>query len=100
MTERFLKGIITVPNIRLLGSADSVKRVGVISLDFLSADNGNISYRLETEYGILTRCGLHCAPDAHKTFGTFPKGTVRFSFSPATTEEEIDLAVSAIRILS
>ncbi len=100
LTERFLKGIITVPNIRLLGSADSVKRVGVISLDFLSADNGNISYRLETEYGILTRCGLHCAPDAHKTFGTFPKGTVRFSFSPATTEEEIDLAVSAIRTLS
>lgn len=100
LTERLIEGIKTVPNIRLLGSADASKRVGVVSLDFLAADNGEISYRLETEYGILTRCGLHCAPDAHKAFGTFPRGTVRFSFSPSTTEEEIELAVSAIRTLA
>ncbi len=99
-TERFLDSIRDISHIRLLGSRDCEQRVGVISLDFLRIDNGDISYRLENEYGILTRCGLHCAPDAHKAFGTFPKGAVRFSFSPATTESEIDLAAVAIAALA
>ncbi len=99
-TERFLDSIRDISHIRLLGSRDCEQRVGVISLDFLRIDNGDISYRLENEYGILTRCGLHCAPDAHKAFGTFPKGAVRFSFSPATTESEIDLAAAAIAALA
>ncbi len=100
LTERFLVTIRDTPHIRVLGSSDCARRVGVISLDFLRVDNGDISYRLEREYGILTRCGLHCAPDAHKAFGTFPKGTVRFSFSPATTEQEVDLTASAIADLA
>lgn len=99
-TERFLDSIRDISHIRLLGSRDCEQRVGVISLDFLRIDNGNISYRLENEYGILTRCGLHCALDAHKALGTFPKGAVRFSFSPATTESEIDLAAAAIAALA
>jgi selenocysteine lyase/cysteine desulfurase len=74
--------------------------VGVLSVDFPGKDNADVAYRLESEYGILTRCGLHCAPDAHRAFGTFPKGTVRFSFSPATAFDEIDAAVDAIRKLS
>lgn len=100
LTERFLQGIKRIPHIRLLGSSDCKERVGVISLDFRSIDNADVSYRLENEYGILTRCGLHCAPDAHKALGTFPKGTVRFSFSPATTEKEIEIAVNAIASLA
>ena len=98
--NRFQSGIRDISSIRLLGSDDMNRRVGVYSLDFLRRDNGEISYLLETEYGILTRCGLHCAPDAHRAFGTFPKGTVRFSFSPATAFDEIDAAVDAIRKLS
>ena len=52
--------------------------------------------RLSREYGVLTRCGLHCAPNAHKVCGTFPQGTVRFSFSHLNTAEEIDLALAAL----
>ncbi len=100
LMNRFQSGIRDISSIRLLGSDDINRRVGVYSLDFLRRDNGEISYLLETEYGILTRCGLHCAPDAHRAFGTFPKGTVRFSFSPATAFDEIDAAVDAIRKLS
>ena len=59
-----------------------------------------MAFALEQEYGISTRCGLHCAPNAHKTLGTFPQGTVRFSFGYATTEEEIDCTVEAIRRLT
>ena len=53
--------------------------------------------QLEQEYGIMTRVGLHCAPLAHKSLGTFPEGTVRFSIGPFNTEEEIDTAIEAIR---
>ena len=59
-----------------------------------------MAYRLETEYGILTRCGLHCAPTAHKTLGTFPRGTVRFSTGWFTAEADIDAALAAIQSLT
>ena len=48
------------------------------------------------EYGLETRVGLHCAPNAHKTLGTFPTGTIRFSFGIFNTEEDIDAAIRAI----
>ena len=96
----FLDGIQSESKIRLLGARDTHRHVGVFSIDFLQRDNAEIAYRLEEEYGILTRCGLHCAPDAHRSFGTFPKGTVRFSFSPATTTDEIESAIRAIHSLS
>ena len=96
----FQSFLIDNKNIRILGSFDPEQRVGVYSLDFLRHDNGEIADRLESEYGILTRSGLHCAPDAHRALGTFPRGTVRFSFSPATTMEEIEHAGKAINKLS
>ena len=74
--------------------------MGVISVDFLRRDNADVAFQLGEEYGILVRCGLHCAPDAHKTLGTFPEGTVRFSFSEYTTEEEMETALKAIRTLA
>ena len=96
LTERFLRGIENLP-LRIAGPSDAREQVGVVSLDFGDLDNGELAYALERDYGILTRVGLHCAPNAHKTLGTFPQGTVRFSFGYATKEEEIDYAVNAIR---
>lgn len=39
--------------------------------------------------GVAIRAGLHCAPTAHRTAGTFESGTARFSFSPFNTESEV-----------
>ena len=72
----------------------------MFSLDFLGMDNAEAAFRLETEYGILTRCGLHCAPAAHKALGTYPQGTVRFSPGPFTTDREIQETLAAIRALA
>ena len=66
----------------------------------LRQDNAEVAFQLEEQYGILTRCGLHCAPLAHKTLGTYPEGTVRFSVGYATTEEEVDAAIRAIHDLA
>lgn len=96
----FLSRLSALSHVRLLGSPDPDARVGVLSVDFPGKDNADVAYRLETEYGILTRCGLHCAPDAHRALGTFPKGTVRFSFSPATTESDVLAASGAVSSLA
>lgn len=63
-------------------------------------DNAEAAFRLEQEFGILTRCGLHCAPAAHRSLGTFPQGTIRFSLGFANTEQDVDAAVAALRAIS
>jgi len=100
MAKRFLDGISGISGVRLAGPADLTDRVAVISLDFIEKDNAEVAFALEQEFGIMTRCGLHCAPSAHKTLGTFPQGTVRFSPGWFTTDEEIDVAISAIRTIA
>ncbi len=100
LTERFISGIEGIDGVRLCGTRNLANRVGVISLDFVDKDNAQIAYRLETEFGILTRCGLHCAPNAHKTLSTFPQGTVRFSLGFASTKEDVDAAIDAVKRLA
>lgn len=100
LTARLLDGIADHPCLRVPGPRDAGRRVGVVSVDFSNLDNAEAAFALEREYGILVRCGLHCAPLAHQTLGTFPAGTVRFSPGWATTEAEVDAAVSAILALA
>ena len=85
--------------LRVVGTDDLDMRTGVVSVDFLHGDNGEMAFRLEQEYGIATRCGLHCAPTAHQTLGTFPQGTGRFSVGPFTTFEEVDYVQGAVEEL-
>ena len=96
LTARLLDGVRGA-GVRIAGPDDPARQVGVVSLDFLQMDNADAADQLEREHGILTRCGLHCAPNAHKVLGTFPQGTVRFSIGPMTTEDEIDFAARAVR---
>ena len=100
LTKRFLAGIRDIPGLRLCGPVETDRRVGVVSLDFVRRDNAAISFELEQRFGILVRCGLHCAPAAHRSLGTFPKGTVRFSLGYANTEADVDAALAAIRALA
>ena len=100
LTKRFLDGIRDIPRVKLCGPKGLEHRVGVMSLDFLDRDNAAIAYALEQRFGILTRCGLHCAPAAHRSLGTFPKGTVRFSLGFANTPSDVDAAIDAIRALA
>ena len=97
LTARFLAGLPR-DGLRLAGPAGAEGRVGVFSLDFIGQDNAEAAFWLEQERGILTRCGLHCAPAAHRTLGTFPQGTVRFSPGWYTTPEEVAAAVAAVDV--
>ena len=83
----------------LLGTAFPAE-AGIISKQQEIEMGRETAMALEAQYGILTRCGLHCAPSAHKTLGTFPQGTVRFSLGWASTEADVDAALAAIRALA
>ena len=100
LLKQFLAGLDAFPGIHVLGTRDLSRRVGLVSVDFTALrDNAEVADRLATEFGVLTRCGLHCAPNAHKTYGTFPQGTVRFSFNSSNTAEEIDSALRALHMI-
>ena len=100
LTKRFLDGLDGISDLRLVGTRELSRRVGVIAVDFLRMDNAEAADRLEREYEILTRCGMHCAPSAHKALGTFPQGVVRFSVGYRTTEAEVDCSLRAIKELT
>ncbi len=96
LMDRFLEGLLNIKNIKLIGKKRSQGRTGIISIDFPGDDNGMIAHRLSKDFNIMTRSGLHCAPSAHKSLGTFPKGTIRFSLSHFTTSKEIDYTLDSI----
>ena len=99
LTQRFIDGVREIDGIRLVGMPSTEGRVAVVSLDFtpLGLDNSMVSFDLDDRYGIMTRCGMHCAPRTHKTLNTFPQGTVRFSFGRENTFEEVDICIGAIK---
>lgn len=100
LTARFLEGLSGIPGAKVAGISNPsrfAERLGVVSVDFSPADNATVAYALEQEAGIMTRVGLHCAPRAHQTLGTFPQGTVRFSFGPENTSDEVERCLGAIR---
>lgn len=97
LARHFLEGLKPMDHVRIIGKADIENRTAVISVDFPNEDNGLVAQYLDHDYGIKTRCGMHCAPAAHKTLGSFPQGTVRFSLGFFNTLEEIDYALQAIR---
>lgn len=98
LMTQFLEGLSTLPQLRVLGATDPDRRVGVISLDTGIYDNAQLSYDLE-QLGILTRCGLHCTPSAHKAMGTFPQGALRFSLGHFSTKEDVAATLDALKKL-
>lgn len=98
LTEKFILEIKNMPKVKLIGLDGIKNRTAVVSLDFspFDFDNAAIAFTLCKDFNILTRCGLHCAPSAHQTLGTFPEGTVRFSFGHANSLEDVKYAVDSI----
>ena len=103
LTELFLQKISEMDSggekIRLIGKESVDGRTSVVSIQTPGRDVSEIAYLLDKNYGIMTRVGLHCAPNAHKTLDTYPTGTVRFSFGYFNTEEEVLFAVKALEEL-
>jgi cysteine desulfurase family protein len=96
LTARFLDGLAHLKRVRVFGPSDAARMVALVSLVVEGLDAGELSRLLFERHGIITRSGLHCSPLAHQTAGTFPGGTVRFSFGRGTTDAEIDAILDAL----
>ena len=84
-------------HIRIIGKKDLTYRNAVVSIQTPEIDMSQVAWQLDNEYGVMTRVGLHCAPNAHKTLGTYPAGTIRFSFGPENTKNELDFAIQGLK---
>jgi cysteine desulfurase family protein len=100
LLSRFITGVSDNKKVILYGTENLNKRTAVSAFNIEGLTPSDVSYYLDENYGILTRPGLHCAPSAHKTIGTFPCGTNRISFGYFNTPEEVDTAIRAIHELT
>lgn len=96
LLQLFLDGLSSIEGITVYGSRDPANNSGVVSINLHEAVCSEVGLALDKAFDILTRTGLHCAPAAHKTIGTYPQGTVRFSIGAATTTADIIAALSAL----
>jgi cysteine desulfurase/selenocysteine lyase len=100
LTQRLIDGLHDIPGVTVYGGLDTNRQTATVSFNIAGMPPSEVGLRLDEEHGILCRVGLHCAPAAHKTIGTFPGGTVRFGLGAFSTAEEVDAAVEALRSLS
>jgi cysteine desulfurase family protein len=97
LTEKLISGLTEIPGVTLYGKAGIENRVAVVSFTVQNQSPSDIGLILDEEYDLMCRVGLHCSPAAHKTIGTFPIGTVRFSLSIFNTDKDIQKAIIAVR---
>lgn len=91
-----INGILNIPNYTISGPLDKENATSCISITHSKLDISELSFILDSDFNISNRSGLHCAPLAHKTLGTYPNGTVRLSLGYFNTLEEIDYTLYAL----
>jgi cysteine desulfurase / selenocysteine lyase len=100
LSRRLMEGLQAIPGVVVYGTLDPELQTATISFNIAGMAPSEVGLRLDDEYGILCRVGLHCAPAAHKTIGTFPAGSVRFGLSAFNTAQEVHLAIEAVHALA
>ncbi len=93
LLEKFRETIKNMPEITIYGDDSSVN---VLALNVNNMDSIEVAEKLNKDFGIAVRSGLHCAPAAHQSLNTLESGTVRFSFGYFTTQKEVDAAINAL----
>lgn len=100
LARHLLAGLAEIPGVTVYGTGDAELQTATVSFNIHDMPPSEVGLRLDEEYGIMCRVGLHCAPAAHRTLGTFPVGTVRFGLGIHNTVEEVDRALMAVGQLS
>jgi cysteine desulfurase family protein len=97
LLDKLTCGLRTIQGVRVVGPENSTDKCAIAALDFPTMDNAVVAAKLDEEYGIMTRSGLHCAPLAHKALLTYPSGVVRCSLGHKNTETEVEELLEALR---
>lgn len=96
LAHTLIEGLRSIDGVRVYGTLDAELQTATVSFNIAGMAPSEVGLRLDDEYGIMCRVGLHCAPTAHRTIGTFPDGTVRFGLSAFNTVHEVETAVNAV----
>jgi cysteine desulfurase/selenocysteine lyase len=100
LTQRLIAGLRDISGVTVYGGLDAEGQTATVSFTVDALETSEIGLILDDEYGMMCRVGLHCAPAAHRTIGTFPTGTVRFGLGAFNTPEQVDAALTAVRALA
>lgn len=100
LASALITGLRSIKGVTVYGPRDPAQSVAVVSCRVQGHRVSDIGLRLDDDYEIFCRVGLHCAPAAHKTIGTFPEGTIRLAPGIFTTLEDIQATVRAFEKLS
>ncbi|WP_142413702.1 aminotransferase class V-fold PLP-dependent enzyme [Hathewaya massiliensis] len=96
LTKEFMDAMFNMDSVEVYGTKTSNLRTSTISINSSKIDNSELGFYLDNEFGISTRTGLHCAPLAHETIGSYPKGTIRFSFGYFNDSKDVKYTVDSI----
>lgn len=99
LLDRLIRGLSGIAGVTLYGPLGSNRHGGALSFTVSNLDPSLMGFRLDREYGICCRVGLHCAPEAHGSIGTLPEGSVRLSPGYFNTPDDIDRTLQAIRAI-
>jgi len=88
-------GLEQIDGVRVL-SPGAPDGTGVVTIVSDRVGPGDLARQLDREWGVMTRSGLHCAPEVHRMLGTGETGAVRFSLGWASTEEDVERAVKGV----
>lgn len=100
LTRVLLAELQAIPGVIVYGGLQSTRQTATVSFNISGMNPSEVGLSLDEDYGILCRVGLHCASGAHRTIGTFPKGTVRFGLGAHNTIEQVHRGVDAVRRLA
>ena len=97
LTKQLIEGLSAIKGIKIYGPCNANKQISVVSFNIDGLKPCDVGYKLDKEFGIMARVGLHCAPAAHKTIGTFPIGTVRLSLNYFNAPEEVQYTIQSLK---
>jgi cysteine desulfurase family protein len=96
LAKLLLDGLDAVPGLSYYGPARAENRLGLVSFNLDGHDPNKIALKLDRDYGIMVRSGIHCAPQAHHLLGTVPKGAVRASVGYFNQKEDVERLIDAL----
>ncbi len=99
LTGRLLEGLLQMDRVRVYGPRDQEKQTAVVSINVDGMSPSEVGFQLDRNFDICVRTGLHCAPAAHRTIGSFSRGTVRISMGMTTTMNEVEEVLEALKWL-
>jgi len=100
LTQALIAGLCDTAGVTVYGTLDPELQTATVSFNIAGLAPSEAGLRLDDDYDVMCRVGLHCAPAAHRTIGTFPVGTVRFGLSAFNTVDEVETALGAVRRLA